>query len=684
MSKATADSTVRDELIAAKAEIIEYQQEISQLRQALETQTQDINKLIQWTQSLQQDILAVYNSITWQMGNFITQIALKLLHRPVGPTARDHINKVFATFEAWKINYCQNRQSMGLHTDMPWHDTREYALWIKQYDTLNAYSLEQMSTQLAQWSYQPVISLLMSTNQANEQWLLETIQSVQAQLYPRWELCLIYQSILTEATIQTIALEPRIKLLDGTQIETLAAVLNQTLAQATGDFIAVIGEHDKLPTHSLYKVVEWLNRYSQTDLLYSDEDKLDEKGQRYDPYFKSDWNPDLFYSQNFLQYFTLYRRTVIAKIQGFQPNYSGSENYDFTLRFLEQIASRNIRHIPHILYHRRQVTQPVSISHHTDSHCQALQAHLQRLNQATQVVAAPGGHTRVIYQLPAPLPLVSLIIPTRDKLNLLRGTIDGCLRQTHYDNIEIIIMDNSSVEPETLAYLKAIQQDSRITVIRHAAPFNYSQLNNIGVAQAQGDIIGLINNDLEVISPDWLTEMVSHARRPEIGAVGAKLYYANDTIQHAGVVVGLGGMAGHGLKFLAREAPGYHWKPFLIQNYSVVTGACLVLRRQVFTEVGGLEEKHLQVAFNDVDLCLRIRERGYRIIWTPYAELYHLESASRGLDNTLKKFLRLRHELNYMKSHWGPVLLNDPYYNPNLTLEYEDFSLAYPPRVNLF
>ncbi len=683
MTQEIRDSTEPDDLVATRAQIIEYQEEIAQLRRSLEERTQDINKLIQWTQSLQQDILAVYNSITWQTGQFITQMALKLLRRPVGTTARDHINKILTTFEAWKINYFQNRRQLGLQSYMPWHDTKEYALWIKQYDTLNQILLDRLGEQFRQWSYQPTISLLMLINHSNNQWLLEAIQSIQAQLYPHWELYLAYQSTLAEPTIQIVALEPRIKLIDCTQTNTLAAALNQALAQATGDFIAIVGEPDRLPIQALYKGVEWLNHYPQVDLLYSDEDKLDESGTRYDPYFKSDWNPDLFYSQNFLQHLTLYRRSVVARINGFQSDYPGSEDYDFTLRFIEQIDSSHIHHIPHILYHQRQLAQLTPIANNTDSHCQALQAHLQRLNQSAQVVAAPGGHTRVIYPLPSSLPLVSLIIPTRDKLNLLRGTVEGCLNQTRYDHIEIIIMDNSSVEPETLAYLKAIQQDNRVTVIRHAAPFNYSQLNNIGVAHAQGHIIGLINNDLEVISPDWLTEMVSHALRPEIGAVGAKLYYANDTIQHAGVIVGLGGMAGHGFKFLAREAPGYHWKPFLIQNYSVVTGACLVLRRQVFEEIGGLEEKHLQVAFNDVDLCLRIRERGYRIVWTPYAELYHLESASRGLDNTLKKFLRLRHELNYMKSRWADILRNDPYYNPNLTIEYEDFSLAYPPRNHL-
>jgi GT2 family glycosyltransferase len=296
------------------------------------------------------------------------------------------------------------------------------------------------------------------------------------------------------------------------------------------------------------------------------------------------------------------------------------------------------------------------------------------------VVEAIAGQTRVIYPLPVEPPLVSLIIPTRDKLTLLHGTVEGLLNQTDYKPIEIIIIDNGSVEPATIAYLEEIQQNKSVSVIRHQGPFNYSQLNNHGVSYATGEIIGLLNNDLEVISSSWLTEMVSHALRPDIGAVGAKLYYANDTIQHAGVIVGLGGLAGHGFKFLAREAPGYHWKPFLIQNYSAVTAACLIMRRRVFQEVGGLNEKDLKVAFNDVDLCLRIREQGYRIVWTPYAELYHLESASRGSDNTLKKHLRLRHELNYMKAKWPLMISHDPYYNPNLTIEYEDFSLAWPPR----
>lgn len=670
----------QDQLATAQAEIAQYKTEIARLQQALDERTEEVNKLIQWLQSLQQDIMAVYTSITWQVGNLMTRIALKLLRRPVGPTAQDHINKIIASFESWKINYVQSRRLHGLQKYIPWHDTREYALWIKQYDTLTPRRQAQLQAQMRQWQQRPLISLLMPVSHREEQWLRQAIESIQNQLYPDWELYLINQGIATELLTVCLHLDDRISLVVCPPNNSLVTALNTAVNLARGEFITIIGAADQLSPQALYKIAETIHTFPDNEVIYSDEDTLDADGRRSDPYFKSDWNPDLFYSQNFLRHLTVYRRTRISQVGGFRADYPGYEDYDLTLRVMENIRADQIRHIPQVLYHQRQLNSPLPTS---TCACQALQAHFQRLHQAVTVVEAVGGHTRVIYPLPTNPPLVSLIIPTRDKLDLLRGTVEGILTKTDYPNIEVIIMDNGSVEPATLAYFKALQQDKRATIIRQATPFNYSQLNNIGVTHATGTLIGLINNDLEVINSDWLTEMVSHALRPEIGAVGAKLYYGNDTLQHAGVIVGLGGMAGHGFKYLAREAPGYHWKPFLIQNYSVVTGACLVMRRQVFQEVGGLEEKHLKVAFNDVDLCLRLRERGYRIVWTPYAELYHLESASRGADNTIKKYLRLRHELNYMKNRWGKELSYDPYYNPNLTIEYEDFALAWPPRVEI-
>jgi len=651
-----------------QAELDRCRAEIASLRQTLEQRNQEIHKLIQWMQSLQQDITAVYHSITWQAGQLITQMILKLLRRPAGPTARDHINKIFTTFESWKINYFQNRQAQTTSQVqyLPWHDNKEYALWIKQYDTLDAITYQQMQKRLQHGSYLPVISILMPICEEEPPELDEALVSLQQQIYPHWQLCLSYSAL---AKI-TLPVDSRIQAIV-TNSNYLTDLLNTALSVATGEFIVQLNVSDRLSMDALYQLIETFSTHPDTDLIYTDEDKIDAQGQRYDPYFKPDWNPDLFYSQNFLNHLTVYRRTLVNEMGGFQTGYSGWENYDLTLRYLEWISPQKIYHIPRILYHQRKT----DIVLNSDIACQALRAHFQRLRQTVKVVPAIGPHTRVIYPLPTQPPLVSLIIPTRDKLKLLRGTVEGLLHQTNYQNLELIIMDNESVEPETLNYLKQLQKNARVIVIRHVAPFNYSQLNNLGVSRAQGDIICLLNNDLEVITPDWLTEMVSHALRPEIGAVGAKLYYANDTLQHAGVIIGLGGMAGHGFRYLAKESSGYQWKPFLIQNYSAVTGACLVMRRPVFLEIGGLNERHLKVAFNDVDLCLRLRKRGYRIVWTPYAELYHLESASRGLDNTFKKFVRLQRELKYMRSRWGPTLKHDPYYNPNLTLEYEDFAL---------
>jgi GT2 family glycosyltransferase len=556
----------------------------------------------------------------------------------------------------------------------PWHDTAEYSQWIQQFDTLSPSTVAEMQTTLEQWSYRPMISILMPIADAN--WLQRAIESVQKQIYPDFELLLIHQDFVDSSVKKTdllayTAIDQRIKLIEAPK--TLAMALNHALATGHGEFLALMGGDDQLPSQALYKIVETLNADSETDLIYTDSDKLNAQQQRCDPYFKSDWNPDLFYSQNFIRHLAVYRRRLVDDIGGFRSDYPGSEDYDLALRMIERIDEARIRHIRQILYHQSS-SDSSSVK---NTAIQALQAHFERLGQSVNVVDAIAGHTRVIYPLPNQPPLVSIIIPTRDQLKLLRGTVNGLLNQTDYKNIEIIIIDNGSVESETLDYLTNIQKNRHILVIRDAAPFNYSRLNNLGVSHANGEIIGLMNNDLEMISDQWLTEMVSHALRAEIGAVGAKLYYTNNTIQHAGVIVGLGGMAGHGFKFLAKEASGYYWRPFLIQNYSAVTAACLMMRRQVFEQVGGLEEKHLKVAFNDVDLCLRIREHGYRIVWTPYAELYHLESASRGMDDTPAKFWRLQQELKYMKSRWGETLSNDPYYNPNLTREYEDFSLEW-------
>jgi GT2 family glycosyltransferase len=647
----------------------ELQAENEKLRQQLRSQQQEINQLLQWTQSLQRDIDDVYRSVTWNIGDFIAKIILKLLRRPPSPTARDHIERLNLNLARWKQHYFRNLPETVY---FPAHDTQEYHAWLQQYFVITDKDVLRIQQEMLGWKQHPKISVLLPLPlEINEVYLQQALDSLARQIYAEWEVLLIGK---TEVKIGETAQIRKIT----TDSAKRAEQLNLALQHATGDWIVCFEAADQFAPRALYRLAKTIQANENCKLIYSDHDYLDATGTRYDPYFKSDWNPDLFHAQNYLRFFTAYSREFIVKLGGFQ-DYPDNEEYDLSLRCLENMQATEPLHLAEVLYHHRN-TEPVPILN-SQTACAALTAHFKRQQQTVQISATVGGHTRIHYALPEVLPLVSLIIPTRDKLSLLEQTVEGLLHKTDYPNIELIIMDNGSVETVTLAYFKnLVQQDARVRVIRHDAPFNYSELNNLGIAQSRGEIIGLINNDLAVIHGAWLSEMVSHALRPEIGAVGAKLFYPNETLQHAGVIVGLGGMAGHGFKHLPKAFAGDHWRPHLTQNYTAVTGACLLMRREIFEEVGGLNAKDLKVAFNDVDLCLKIRQHGYRIVWTPHAQLYHFESISRGSDNTPRKYLRLRHELNYMADTWGKKLARDPYYNPNLTLQYEDFSLAYPPR----
>jgi GT2 family glycosyltransferase len=382
----------------------------------------------------------------------------------------------------------------------------------------------------------------------------------------------------------------------------------------------------------------------------------------------------------------VYRASIMKKIGGFREGYEGSQDYDLALRFIEQIPESHIRHIPHVLYHWRAISGSVALAsgeknYAHDAARRAIRSHLERKGVEAVVTEGHNCFHRVIYPAPEPAPVVSVVIATRNRLELLSQAVRGVLDETDYRAVEVIIVDNQSTDSETLRYLREIQRDPRVAVIAYDAPFNYSAINNLAVRRSKGELIALVNNDIKVISPEWLGEMVSHAMRPGIGAVGSKLLYPDDTVQHAGVILGVNGVAAHAHRFIPRNAPGYMNRAMVIQNLSAVTGACLLMPRRVFEEVGGLDETNLAVAFNDIDLCIRIVERGYRIVWTPYAELYHLESASRGRDDTPENAPRFTSEVQYMLHVWKDALARDPHYNPNLTLTREDFSLAEPPRT---
>lgn len=587
------------------------------------------------------------------------------------------------------------RAPLAANGDAPAADApsaENYPSWIRQYDTLTDEDRRLIRARLAALDRRPLVSVVMAVQNTSERWLRRSVESVLAQLYADWELCVACDRSTARRARRALEeyarAEPRIKLAFVQERAHTPAALNAALAQAAGEYVAFLGCADELAEHALYLVAEELNAHARAGIVYGDEDQIDAAGVRSGPHFKTDWNPDLFHSTDFVSRLAVYRAPLVRRLGGFRAGFDGGHDYDLALRAVEQISEDEIRHVPHVLYHRRVLrgaggygSNGNGNGHAHEGERRALDEHLARAGRRASVAAEGEAFRRVVFQIPAPAPLVSLVVATRDRVELLREVVGGILTLTDYEPLELIVVDNQSREPEALRYLEELRRDARARVIAYDAPFNYSAINNLGVREARGPLVGLVNNDVRVISPGWLREMVAHALRPEIGAVGAKLYFADNRIQHGGVLLGVGGVAGHAHKYFPKRSAGYMSRAQVAQNVSAVTAACLVLRRAVFEEAGGLDEANLRVDYNDVDFCLRLRERGYRILWTPHAELYHLESASRGRITTSEEQIRHRRERAFMQTRWGDALTRDPYYNPNLTLKAEDFSLAFPPRA---
>ncbi|TLM80010.1 glycosyltransferase family 2 protein [Microbulbifer harenosus] len=558
------------------------------------------------------------------------------------------------------------------------------------YDTIVArerleYNPETVANRIKAFTYQPLISIVVPVYNTRPDLLERCIASVRAQHYQNWQLCLADDASTDESVPQILDKaandEPRINWVRREVNGHICAASNSALGLARGEFIALLDHDDELAPHALLEVVAALQVHTDARIVYSDEDKLGEDGRRCEPHFKPDWNPDLLYAQNFVSHLGVYHADLVRTVGGFRAGFEGSQDYDLLLRCVEMVRPEQVVHIPRVLYHWRATEGSTALDsgekdYTTAASIAALTDHFRRKGQVVDVSEGIAPNTfRVQHPVPEPQPLVTLLIPTRDGYEILKQCIDSIIDKTTYRNYEILVLNNQSSCEQTLQYFQEISARENVRVVDYDYPFNYSAMNNFGVAQAKGDIVGLVNNDIEVISPEWLDEMVSHVAREEIGCVGAKLYYPNDTVQHAGVVLGLGGVAGHSHKHFPRTDPGYFYRLNLVQNYSAVTAACLLVRKSVFEEVGGLDEENLTIAFNDVDFCLKVREAGYRNLWTPYAELYHHESISRGDDTAPEKAARFQAEINHMRSKWSDVLLIDPAYNRNLTLDYENFSL---------
>lgn len=558
-----------------------------------------------------------------------------------------------------------------------------YTKWLKGRRRLSSEHVRRVIEKLPK---KPLISVVVPVYNPPIDWLRECLDSVLAQHYPHWQLC-IADDASTDPEVHRVLVEyaerdSRLRVAYRERNGHICAASNSALALAEGEFVALLDHDDCLSSYALFHVAEALHRHPDAGLLYSDEDKLNEVGERFDPHFKPQWNPDLLLAQNYIAHLGVYRTDLLREVGGFREGFEGSQDHDLALRVSDRLAPEQIVHIPHVLYHWRAGKGSTALDSSEKDYTAlaglaAVRDHLARKVPEARVEAGAYPNTyRVQWPMPKRLPLVSLLIPTRDRVEILKPCVDAILERTDYANLEVLILDNNSSCIETLDYMRDVSsRDERVRVLRWNEPFNYSAINNFGALYARGEILGLVNNDIEPINTHWLCEMVRQVCRPEIGCVGAKLYYPNDTLQHAGVILGIGGVAGHAHKYFDRNSPGYFTRLHLAHNFSAVTAACLLVRRAVFEEVGGLNEENLSIAFNDVELCLKVREAGYRNLWTPHAELYHHESVSRGADDNSAKRARANGEAQYMRDTWGKELDSDPAYNPNLTLVHEDFSL---------
>lgn len=595
-----------------------------------------------------------------------------------GENGQDTANIFQKTLRYWKNYGLKNTIKKVCQKLSGQRDYGNYEDFLKKYGVKE----EELARQRQEtFENSPCFSIAVPLYQTKEKYLREMIESVQVQTYTNWELCLADGS---EHSLAPIVEEYRVKdkrikycLLD--KNEGIAGNTNEALKMATGDFIVLTDHDDLLSPEALYQCAKAVQTEPRTDVIYSDEDKVDMSGRKFfEPHFKSDYNIDLLCTMNYICHLFVVRKDVMEQAGLFESCYDGAQDHDFILRCTEK--AEHIVHIPKVLYHWRSHMQstsenPESKLYAFENGCKAVKAHYDRIGVPAEVVQGPFyGMYRTKY-LWKEQPLVSIIIPNKDHVADLRKCMDSIEEKSVYRNFEFVIVENNSTEEETFAYYKEIETRDNVNVLYYKGDFNYSKINNFGVVQAKGEYILLLNNDTEMIEPDSIKEMLDVCMRPDVGIVGAKLIFEDNTIQHAGVIIGFGGVAGHAFIGQDRDDNGYFSRIISVQDLSAVTAACLMVRRSVFDEVEGLNEE-FKVAFNDIDFCLKVRKAGYLVVYNPYAQFYHYESKSRGQEDSADKVARFQQEIGLFGERWGELLKNgDPYYNPNLTLDKADFSL---------
>lgn len=579
----------------------------------------------------------------------------------------------------WQRRQAKNGPAMQDRFQLDMIPVEEYHRWIKSNEPSGAELQKQKQQQFA---YRPKISIVVPVYNPPAQYLREMIESVFRQTYAHWQLCIADASNAEnrerlQAVYHSFANDIRMTVKTLPENQGIAGNSNAALGLADGDFITFLDHDDTLAPFALHELAKAINANRKADLLYSDEDKLDRTGQRCDPLFKPNWSPDTLRSRNYFCHLTALSRNLLEEIGPFQEGFNGAQDYDLFFRASEQ--ADEIVHIPSVLYHWRAhegstAAHSSAKNYAFDSGQKAIEAHLKRIGQPGQVYqTSTAGTYRIQYELKR-RPKVSVIIPNKNLPDMLARCVDSVLNST-YENVELIIVENGSTDPATHALYGKLNAEKSATILEWTQPFNYAAVNNFAANHATGELLLFLNNDMEMIDSDWLESLVRYAVQPGVGAVGAKLLFPDDTIQHAGVVVGMGGVAGHGQAYFPATSPGYHQKLLFTQNVAAVTGACLMVPRHVFDRVNGFDEGFV-LAFNDVDLCLQILNAKYRIIWTPDAKLYHYESKTRGAEDTAEKQMRFKREYDLFMTKWSQFLKQgDPYYSPHFRLDRADIAL---------
>lgn len=561
-----------------------------------------------------------------------------------------------------------------------------YGPWYRAYIPTE----ETLETQRKQkFDYSPLISIAVPAYQTPVEFLRQMIESLIVQTYSNWELCIVNASPDNEEMQKVLAEysagDSRVRFCNLKENLGIAENTNRAFAMTKGEFVGLLDHDDLLAPNALYEIVKILQDHPQADALYTDEDKVTtELDEHFQPHLKPDFNLDLLRSNNYICHFFVVQKSIVEKAGGFRKEFDGAQDYDFIFRCTENAGE--VLHVPEILYHWRThkastADNPASKMYAFEAGKRAIEAHLERTGTKGEVSHTQDlGFYRVKYPVQGK-PLVSVIIPNKDEKETLQTCLEMLEKNTGYQNFEIIIVENNSTTDEIFRYYKELSGNRKIHLLRWGKEFNYSAINNFAVAHAKGEYLLFLNNDVKSINPDWLEEMLGVCQRPEVGGVGAKLIYPDNTIQHAGCVIGMGGIAGHMFVDMPADRTGYLHKASLLQDMSAVTAACLLMKKEVFEQAGGFTEE-LAVAFNDVDLCLKVRKNGYLIVYDPYAKLYHMESKTRGAEDSKEKVRRFQTEIEYMRCHWIDILKNgDPCYNKNLSLTKWNYSLKPIPGM---